>query len=183
MERAQKLGMDLEPHIKSGLVEINQIDPAELTPGEFAYKVCQQVDKEKTRLVIIDSLNGYMNAMTNERFLLVQMHELLSYLNERGVITVLVATQHGIIGSTENTPFELTYLADLVIMLRYFEAESTVRQAISILKNRRSAHERTIREFEIAKDGIRVGQPLRYFRGILSGIPVYEGKTSDLLHK
>ncbi len=183
LERAQKLGMDLEPHIKNGLVEINQIDPAELTPGEFAYKVCQQVDKEKTRLVVIDSLNGFMNAMTNERFLLVQMHELLSYLNERGVITVLVATQHGIIGSTENTPFELTYLADLVIMIRYFEAESTVRQAISILKNRRSAHERTIREFEIAKDGIRVGQPLRYFRGILSGIPVYEGKNSDLLHK
>lgn len=183
LERAKNLGMDLESHVKSGKLEVNQVDPAELTPGEFAYKVRQQVEKENTRLVLIDSLNGYMNAMTNERFLLVQMHELLSYLNERGVITILIATQHGVIGSTENTPFELTYLADLVIMIRYFEAESTVRQAISVLKNRRSAHERTIREFEIAKDGIHIGRPLRDFRGILTGVPLFEGKTSDLLHK
>ena len=183
LHRAKSLGMDLQPHIKNGLVAIDQIDPAELTPGEFAYKVRGQVEQEKTRLVIIDSLNGYLNAMTNERFLVVQMHELLSYLNERGVITMLIATQHGVIGSAENTPFEMTYLADLVIMLRYFEAASTVRQAISILKNRRSAHERTIREFEIAREGIRIGQPLRDFRGILSGIPVFEGKPSDLLGK
>jgi circadian clock protein KaiC len=172
--RAQELGMDFDPHIKSGKVEINQIDPAELTPGEFAYRVCQQVEKENTRLVLIDSLNGYMNAMANERFLLIQMHELLSYLNERGVITMLIATQHGVVGNSETTPFELTYLADLVIMIRYFEAASTVRQAISVLKNRRAAHERTIRDFEISKEGIRIGQPLRNFRGILSGIPVFE---------
>jgi len=125
-------------------------------------------------LVLIDSLNGYMNAMANERFLLIQMHELLSYLNERGVITMLIATQHGVVGNSETTPFELTYLADLVIMIRYFEAASTVRQAISVLKNRRAAHERTIRDFEISKEGIRIGQPLRNFRGILSGIPVFE---------
>jgi circadian clock protein KaiC len=183
LERAQKLGMGLEPYIQDGRVAINQVDPAELTPGEFAYKVCQQVEKEKTRVVLIDSLNGYMNAMANERFLVVQMHELLSYLNERGVITILIATQHGIIGNTENTPFELTYLADLVILLRYFEAAGTVCQAISVLKNRRAANERTIREFEIAKDGIRIGQPLSDFRGILSGVPVFEGKSSDLLAK
>lgn len=183
LERAKKLGMDLEPYVQSGMVEVNQVDPAELTPGEFAHRVCRKVDEEKTRLVLIDSLNGYMNAMTNERFLLVQMHELLSYLNERGVITVLVATQHGVIGSSENTPFELTYLADLVIMLRYFEAAGAVRQAVSVLKNRRSAHERTIREFEISKNGIHIGQPLRDFRGVLTGIPVFEGKTGDLMHK
>jgi len=183
LERAKKLGMDLEPHIKSGLVEISQVDPAELTPGEFAHRVCRKVDEANTRFVLIDSLNGYMNAMANERFLLVQMHELLSYLNERGAITMLVATQHGVIGGSEGSPFELTYLADLVIMLRYFEAASTVRQAISILKNRRSAHERTIREFEISKKGIRIGEPLHDFRGILTGVPVYEGKSSDLLRK
>jgi circadian clock protein KaiC len=183
VERSHKLGMDLQPHIKNSLLEITQVDPAELSPGEFAYKVCQQAEKENARLVLIDSLNGYMNAMTNERFLLVQMHELLSYLNERGVITMLIATQHGVLGSTENSPFELTYLADLVVMLRYFEAAGKVRQAISVLKNRRAAHERTIREFEITGNGIRVGQPLIDFRGILGGIPVFEGKEGELLKK
>lgn len=183
LERTRSLGLDFDPYLKKDIVKIAQVDPAELTPGEFAYKVCHQAEKDNSRLVVIDSLNGYLNAMPNERFLTVQMHELLTYLNSRGVITILIAAQHGFVGAAEGVPFELTYLADLVILLRYFEAGGSVKQAISVVKNRRSAHERTIREFEITAKGIQIGKPLKEFRGVLTGIPVFEGQAGELLKK
>jgi circadian clock protein KaiC len=181
LERTRNVGLDFNPYVQSGASKITQVDPAELSPGEFAHNVCQQAEKDDSRVVVIDSLNGYLNAMPDERFLTVQMHELLGYLNSRGIITILVAAQHGLVGAAEGVPFELTYLADMVILLRYFEAAGTVRQAISVIKNRRAAHERTIREFEITTNGIRIGKALQEFRGVLTGIPVYEGQSSELL--
>lgn len=183
LERTKTLGLDFDPYLKNGTAKITQVDPAELSPGEFAYRVCQQAESENTRVVVIDSLNGYLNAMTNERFLTVQVHELLTYLNSRGVVTILVAAQHGFIGAEQEVPFELTYLADLVVLLRYFEAGGLVKQAISVMKNRWSAHERSIREFEIGKEGIHIGKPLHEFRGVLTGIPVFEGQADQLLGK
>jgi len=181
LERAQALGLDLDRYLKNGALHVDQVDPAELSPGEFAYNVRQRVEKENASVVIIDSLNGFQNAMPSDRFLLVHMHELLAYLNSRGVITVLISTQHGIVGISEATSFELTYLSDLVIFLRYFEAAGKVRQAISILKNRKAGQERTLREFEINSKGIKVGKPLHQFRGILTGVPVFEGGSGELL--
>jgi circadian clock protein KaiC len=122
---------------------------------------------------VIDSLNGYLNAMPGERFLIIQLHELLMYLGQQGVATILIAAHHGMIGGQMNTPIDASYLADAVILLRYFEAAGEVRQAISVVKKRGSKHERTIREFRL-DGGIRVGEPLRQFRGILTGVPIYE---------
>lgn len=183
LERARTLGLNFDPYLENGTAKISQVDPAELSPGEFAYKVSKQAEKENARVVLIDSLNGYMNAMPDARFLTVQMHELLTYLNGRGIITIVVAAQHGFVGAAEGLPFELTYLADLVILLRYFEAAGSVKQAISVVKNRRGAHERTIREFDITAKGIRVGKPLKEFRGVLGGTPVFEGQAGELLIK
>jgi len=181
LDRARALGLGLDSHLENGKLNIEQIDPAELSPGEFAYNIRRRVDKEKSSVVIIDSLNGYQNAMPSERFLLIHMHELLSFLNSRGVITVLISSQHGIVGTSEITSLELTYLSDLVIFLRYFEAAGRVRQAISILKYRKAAQERILREFEITHKGIHVGLPLNEFRGILTGVPVFEGRSGDLM--
>jgi circadian clock protein KaiC len=181
--RTRGLGLDFNPHLKSNVAKVTQVDPAELSPGEFAYKVCQHAEKDASRVVVIDSLNGYLNAMPDARFLTVQMHELLGYLNSRGIITILTAAQHGFVGAAEGTAFELTYLADLVILLRYFETAGSVRQAISVIKNRLAAHERTIREFAITSKGIRIGKALQEFRGVLTGIPVYEGQPGELLRK
>ena len=183
LERTKTMGLDFDLYLKKGTAKITQIDPAELSPGEFAHKVCQQAERESTRLVVIDSLNGYLNAMPNERFLTVQMHELLTFLNSRGVITILIAAQQGFVGAAEGVPFELTYLADLVILLRYFEAAGLVKQAISVVKNRWSAHERSIREFKISRKGIQIGNPLYEFRGVLTGTPVFEGQAGQLLKK
>ena len=131
-------------------------------------------------MVIIDSLNGYLQAMSSDRSFIVHLHELLAYLNARGVITVLVSTQHGFV-NVDQSSFEATYLADLVILLRYFEALGTVRQAISIVKNRSHDHERTIREFEVGKNGIRIGTPLTEFQGVLTGNPEFSGKSGTLI--
>jgi len=128
---------------------------------------------------VIDSLNGYLNAMPGEKFLTIQLHELLTYLGHRGVATILVAAHHGMIGSQMNTPVDATYLADGVILLRYFEAAGEVRQAISVVKKRGSRHERSIREFRLDDSGIHVGEPLRAFRGILTGVPIYEGRGPE----
>jgi len=132
--------------------------------------------------VIIDSLNGYLNAMPEERFLTIQMHELLTYLNHRGVVTLLVMAQHGFLGTSMATPVDVSYLADTVLMLRYFEAESEVRRAVSVIKKRTGAHENTIRELKITSQGLRVGEPLTKFRGVLTGVPTYSG-TNDKLNE
>lgn len=173
--RAKRLGVDLEPAVDSGLLKIRQVDPAELSPGEFVHHVRQAVEVDGAKLVVIDSLNGFLNAMPEERFLIIQLHELLSYLSQRGVITILVVAQHGVLGSNVQTPVDASYLADTVILLRFFEADGEVRQAISVVKKRSGAHERTIRELRMENAGISVGEPLRGFSGILSGQPVPRG--------
>jgi circadian clock protein KaiC len=179
--RSAGMGTDLKQHVESGLLRLQQVDPAELTPGEFAHTVIQAVDRDGVRLVVIDSLNGYLNAMPEERFLTIQMHELLTYLNQKGVVTILVMAQHGFLGSTMGTPVDVSYLADTVLMLRYFESVGSVHRALSVVKKRTGAHENTIRELEITSQGIRVGKPLTQFQGILTGVPFYGGTQSTLV--
>lgn len=170
--RCAGMGMDLGPYIDDGSIRVRQVDPAELSPGELVHEIREAVVDHGATVVIIDSLNGYLNAMPDERFLIVQLHELLTYLGQAGVATMLIGAQHGLIGMQMQTPVDASYLADSVVLLRYFEVDGEVRQAISVLKKRGGAHERSIRAFSLGNDGIRVGPPLRNFRGILSGIPV-----------
>ena len=178
--RARGLGMPLQAHVDSGRICVQQIDPAEMSPGEFAQLVRHSVQQDGVRVVIIDSLNGYMNAMPEERFLVLQMHELLSTLNQLGVVTILVLAQHGLMGPMQ-TPLDISYLSDAVVMLRYFEAEGRVRRAISVVKKRSGAHEDTIREFRLTGKGVKVGPPLTEFQGILTGVPDYRGGATPLL--
>jgi circadian clock protein KaiC len=177
LARAAGLGIGMRDELNAGRINAKRIDPAELSPGEFAYHVRSAVERDGARLVIIDSLNGYLQAMPDERFLTVQMHELLSYLNQQGVITLLVMAQHGFLGTNMGTPADVSYLADTVILLRYFEAEGAVRRAISVVKKRTGYHEDTIRELRLSSKGIEVGEPLREFQGVLTGIPTYSGTT------
>jgi circadian clock protein KaiC len=179
--RTHALGIPLRRHFESGKLEIEQIDPAELSPGEFADHVRAAVDERGCTVVVIDSLNGYMHAMPEERFLILQLHELLSYLGQLGVVTVMVGVQHGWVNTDGTTPGDITYLADAVLLLRHFEAAGEVRQALSIVKKRGGMHERTIREFQLIDGRIRVGEPLRDFHGVLTGVPNYVGGTDPLL--
>ncbi|SFP59621.1 circadian clock protein KaiC [Bradyrhizobium sp. Ghvi] len=172
--RAKTLGLDLEKHIVSGRIRFQQIDPAELSPGEFAANVRASVEHDNARIIVIDSLNGYLNAMPDERFLILQMHELLSYLAQQGVLTILILAQHGLMGPTESN-LDISYLSDAVLMLRYFELGGTVRRALSVVKKRSGNHEHTIREFRLTGSGIKLGPPLRDFSGIFSGTPRYTG--------
>ena len=174
VHRSAGFGRDLRNHVDAGRLTVQQVDPAELSPGEFAHTLKTSVEQRGVRLIIIDSLNGYLNAMTNERFAITHVHELLMYLNQQGVLTLVTMTQHGFLSEMQS-PLDVSYLTDSVILLRYFEAQGEIKQAISVVKNRDSSHERTIREFQITADGIRIGQPLRRFRGVLSGIPSYSG--------
>jgi len=172
MGRASGLGMSLEPHLASGRIRIEHIDPAEVSPGEFVEMVRRQVEGHNARAVMIDSLNGFLQAMPGEQFLALHMHELLTYLNNRGVLTLIVLAQMGLVGSAMQTPIDVSYLADNILVLRYFEAHGEVRQAISMMKKRNGGHERTIRELKLGPGMIRVGGPLTNFQGVLSGIPV-----------
>jgi circadian clock protein KaiC len=178
--RAETIGLGLKTAIASGKLRIQQVDPAELSPGEFAANVRRSVEKDGARVVIIDSLNGYLNAMPDGRFLILQMHELLSFLGQQGVLTILVLAQHGLVGPIE-TPLDISYLSDAVVMLRYFEFGGTVRRALSVVKKRSGNHEHTIREFQLTPQGIAVGPPLTEFRGIFSGTPEYVGDSKPLL--
>jgi circadian clock protein KaiC len=178
--RARSLGMPFQQYVDAGLIRFQQIDPAELSPGEFASIVRESVEKGGARVVVIDSLNGYLNAMPDGRFLILQMHELLSYLGQLGVFTILVLAQHGLVGPME-TPLDLSYLSDSVVMLRYFEYGGRVRRALSVVKKRSGNHEHTIREFRLTPRGLSVGPPLVEFSGIFSGSPQYTGDPSPLL--
>lgn len=169
--RLAGLGIELKRFADAGLVAVTPVDPAELTPGEFVHHIRHSVENDGAQIVVIDSLNGYLNAMPDEKFLVAQLHELLSYLGQRGVATILVAAQHGLIGSHMNSPVDASYLADAVLLLRYFESDGEVRQAISALKMRGGAHERTIRDFSMRAGQIVVGEPLNNYRGILTGTP------------
>jgi circadian clock protein KaiC len=175
LSRTAALGMSLQEHLDSGRVSIRQVDPAELTPGEFAHSIRAEVEDRGAACIVIDSLNGYLNAMPGERYLTVHLHELLMYLGERNVATILIGAHQGLIGTSMQTPADASYLADAVVLLRYFETQGEVRQAISVMKKRGGDHERTIRQFSLDAGGIRVGAPLAEFRGVLTGVPAYEG--------
>jgi circadian clock protein KaiC len=180
LARSAGLGTDIRADVETGRIKVQQIDPAELSPGEFAHYVRRVVEQEGARVVVIDSINGYMQAMPDERFLTAQMHELLSYLNQQGVVTLLVMAQHGFLSTQMGTPVDVSYLADSVILLRYFEAQGAVRRAISVIKKRTGFHEDTIRELRLSTKGIEVGKPLKEFHGVLTGIPTYSGKSESL---
>jgi circadian clock protein KaiC len=180
--RSKMLGIDLEAMKSSGNLRIQQMDAAELSPGEFAHMVTAYVEREKVRTVVIDSLNGYQAAMPEEQFLILHLHELLQYLNRLGASTFLTIAQHGMVGETRQ-PIDLTYLADTVIMLRYFEAMGHVRRAISVIKKRMGSHEDTIRELRVGSDGIKVGPALHEFQGVLRGVPTYMGAQEPPMAK
>lgn len=175
LSRSAGLGIDLQKHMDSGRVTIRQVDPAELSPGEFGHALRRAVEQQNATVVVVDSLNGYLNAMPEERFLTIQLHELLTYLGQAGVATLLIGAHQGLIGGPMIAPVDASYLADAVVLLRYFEAKGEVRQAISVVKKRGGAHERSIREFRMEQGRISVGQPLREFRGVLTGVPTFEG--------
>jgi circadian clock protein KaiC len=179
LSRCTGLGIDLRRHVEAGSVTLQQVDPAELSPGEFAQVIRRAVEQRDVSIVVIDSLNGYLNAMPEERFLIVQLHELLSYLGRAGVATILIGAHQGLIGTQMRMPVDASYLADAVVLLRYFESHGEVRQAISVVKKRGGAHERTIRQLRLDSGGIRVGAPLRDFQGVLTGTPVFVGRTPD----
>ncbi|HEX4959870.1 MAG TPA: ATPase domain-containing protein [Thermoanaerobaculia bacterium] len=180
IDRAERLGLGLRRPIEEGKLSIRQVDPAELAPGEFAHEVRREVESG-TRLVVIDSLTGYQHAMPDERFLVLHLHELVAYLSQQGVLTLLVMAQSGILGETIQSPVDLSYLADTVVLLRYFEAFGEVRKAVSVVKRRSGDHERNVRELRIAQEGLRVGRELREFQGVLTGRLEYQGDREPLL--
>ena len=179
-ERTRSMGFDLRKMQESGALYVEQVDAAELTPGEFAHRVRHLVDTVQAKTVVIDSLNGYQAAMPEQGALLLHIHELLQYLNRQGATTFLTVAQHGLLGDMQ-TPVDITYLADTVVLLRYFEAFGQVRRAVSVIKKRTGRHEETIREFRIGKNGLSLGAPLNTFQGILRGVPTLVGDTSVLL--
>ncbi|MBV9201357.1 MAG: AAA family ATPase, partial [Alphaproteobacteria bacterium] len=176
-ERASGLGMNIGPLITSNHIDVKEISPAEMSPGEFTALVCRGVTERNASVVVIDSLNGYLQAMPQERFLSLELHQLLSYLNQHGVLTLLIMAQHGLIGAVE-APIDLSYLSDAVLLLRFFEAQGKVRKAISVVKKRIGTHEDTIRELRLSSQGLQIGEPLTDFQGIMSGIPTYLGSQS-----
>jgi circadian clock protein KaiC len=177
--RSEALGMPIEELAEQGTILIRQVDPAQMQPGEFAHLVRQAVEVDGVKVLVIDSLNGYLNAVPEERFLLLHLHELLSYLGQNGVATILVFAQQGLVGQM-HTPVDMSYLADCVILLRYFESRGSIRKAISIVKKRSSKHETAIRDFSMSGTGLDIGEPLEKFRGILSGIPTFDAITREI---
>jgi circadian clock protein KaiC len=176
--RSEALHLNLRQHIDSGKISVTQIDPAEIPPGEFVHLVRDAVEQRDISVLIIDSLNGYMNAMPEERFLTIHMHELLTFLGQKGVATILVVAQHGLIGSNMAAPVDVSYLADCVVLLRYFEHAGEIRKAISVMKKRSGYHEKAIRPFAFTTNGIEVGEPLTDFHGILSGTPLLDTRSA-----
>jgi circadian clock protein KaiC len=179
LNRARSFGFGLDARIADGSLVIEAVDAAEVSPGAFAHRIRAHVDAG-VRTVVVDSLNGYRAAMPGEHYLELHMHELLQFLNRRSVSTFLTIAQHGLIGEMR-TPVDLTYLADTVIMLRYFEATGRVRRAISVIKKRAGSHEDTVREYRIDAGGIRIGEPLTQFQGVLRGVPVFSGQDGMLI--
>jgi circadian clock protein KaiC len=175
IERATELGMQAVPLLEAGTLEVLQIDPAELSPGEFVSRVRHMVEKDNLKLVVLDSMNGFLNAMPHEQFLALQLHELLSYLGQQGVATILTLAQHGFLGSMQS-PIDISYLADTVLLFRYFEFAGQIRQALSVIKKRSGRHERFIREIVFGKSEILVGEQLTEFTGVLTGVPSFNGQ-------
>ncbi len=184
LERTAGLGMDIAGDVQAGRITIQTVDAAELSPGEFAHRVRTAVEGSDgtpgAKVVVIDSLNGYLHAMPEERFLVAQLHELLTYLGHAGVVTFLIVAQHGLLGNMQ-TPIDTTYLADTVVLFRFFEAMGRVRQAISVVKKRSGKHERTIRELRLDSGGVSLGEPLKDFQGVLTGTPSFRGADESLM--
>jgi circadian clock protein KaiC len=178
IERARGLGMDVTSVLANGTLEIQQVDPAELAPGEFVARVRKLVEEQNLRVLVIDSMNGFLNAMPHEQFLAMQLHELLSYLGQQGVATILTLAQHGFIGHMQS-PVDVSYLADSVMLFRYFEFEGEIRQALSVIKKRSGPHERAIRELKFGDGAISVGASLRQFKGVLTGVPDFTGDLDE----
>jgi circadian clock protein KaiC len=179
LDRCEKLGLALPEFVRRGLITVQQIDPAEISPGEFAHRVIGAVD-DGSKLIVVDTLNGYLNAMPGERYLTTQLHELSTYLNQRAVLTIFILAQHGILA--EDAPIDLSYLADTVLNLRFFEVSGVIRTALSVLKKRSGPHERTIREFLLeAGRGVRIGAPLSDFQHVLTGSPVFMGDSARMM--
>lgn len=177
--RSEKLvGGNIEKYRASGQLHIRQVDPAELSPGMFAHEVSALID-DGVKMLVIDSLNGYLNAMPEDRFLPTHLHELFAYLNQKGILTIVVVAQHGL-AISENTEMDVSYLADSVLLLRYFEVDAQIRQAVSVFKKRTGGHERTLRELQISSTGVKVGDPLVGFKGILTGVAEYTGTTEPM---
>ncbi|WEZ82127.1 ATPase domain-containing protein [Rhizobium sp. 32-5/1] len=179
-KRAAGMGMPLEAYLASGLLKLDQIDPAELTPGELASRIQFAVEVQAAKIVVVDSLTGYLNAMPEEQYLVLQMHEISTYLNQKGIATLLLLANHGLVGQM-NTQVDLTYLSDTVILVRYFEAQGRIRRAVSVIKKRTGTHEDTIREFTLSAAGLSVGKALDEFSGVLTGVPRYHGARDDLM--
>jgi circadian clock protein KaiC len=180
--RAQGLGMDVREFIADGRLVLCQVEPTEWSPGEFAHDVARAVEDDGVQMVIIDSINGYLQSMPEERLLTVQVHELLSYLAGRGVTSVLTLVQRGIFGNPVDEAADVSYLADSVVLLRYFEVSGSVRRAVSVVKKRSGDHERTIREFRVSHGGLHLGPPLHEFQGVLTGVPHYVGEQGPLMN-
>lgn len=176
-ERCAGLGCDIRPLVKTGQLRLHQIDPAQMTAGQFSHVVRMEAEQYNAKLVVIDSLNGYLHSMPSEKLLEVHLHELLTYLGKKGVTTLLIMAQHGLVAASMEAPVDTSYLADAVILIRYFEAAGEVRQAISVIKRRTGRHEHTIRELRLTSSGITIGEPLREFEGVLTGIPSYVGAS------
>jgi len=179
-KRVKAFGIDLKAMCDRGEVVVEQVDAAELSPGEFSHRVRAAIDEQQIKTVVIDSLTGYQAAMPEEHALILHLHEILLYLNRQGVTTFVTMAQHGLVGDM-GSPVDVTYLADTVILLRYFEADSDIRRAISVVKKRTGAHESAIREYRIGSAGLELGEPLRGFQGVLRGTPIYAGEQKALL--
>ena len=179
-DRSTAMGLDFDAHTKSGILTVQQIDPAEIAPGELANQIVECIEKDGVRMIVLDSLNGYVNAMPQEDYLSLHLHELLSFLNQRGVVTIMIIAQHGLIGQM-GVPVDVSYLADTVLLTRFFEARGSVRKAISVIKKRSGAHETTIRELNMTKEGVQIGPALKDFEGVLTGVPRWVGSSSQVI--
>ena len=175
--RAQEMEIDFDPHIAAGRIALSQIDPAQIPPGELADNIVRAVEREKTQVIVLDSLNGYVNAMPSEDYLYLHLHELLTYLNQQGVLTIMILAQHGLVGPM-GAPVDVSYLADTVVLTRFFEARGAVKKAISVIKKRSGPHENTLRELTMTKRGIELGKPLAEFEGVLTGVPRIVGGSA-----
>jgi circadian clock protein KaiC len=179
-QRSKGIGLDLEQHVRSKGIIIKQLNPAALSSGQFTQHVKQAVEEGNANILVIDSLNGYLNAVTDEKFMSVHLRDLLTFMAQRDVLCLLVVAQQGMVGNMQS-PIDVSYVADTVVLLRYFEHAGRIQKAISVLKKRGGKHETAIRELQIGKDGIRVSEPLEHFQGVLTGVPVYRGQPEQLL--
>jgi circadian clock protein KaiC len=178
LKRTRAMHLDFDTHMRSGMLTVQQVDPAEIAPGELANRIVDCVENHGTRLIVLDSLNGYVNAMPQEDYINLHLHELLSFLNQRGVVTLMTLAQQGLV-SPMGVPVDVSYLADTVVLTRFFEARGAVRKAISVIKKRSGAHESTIRELEMGPGGVRIGKALTDFEGVLTGVPRFVGTTAQ----